>query len=215
MGRIEPRTVALRGGGSCLLRSAEPTDAGAIVVHRRAQIGSHDFEINLPHEVDLDPERQVGMIQEALDRENWVYIVAEVPTLEPSSLTPSPPHLVGGLLFRGQEKHRMRHHGTFGIATDAAWRGRGVGRAMIEALLDWAADHPFLEKVCLFCFETNRKAQALYRSMGFMREGLSVRHFQMSPGQYVDDVSMSIFVKAGAAPPGFNTWQRTAIANTK
>lgn len=207
MGRLEPITVILGADVPCRLRSAEIADAPAILAYRRAQIGTHDFEINLPEEFDADPARQREIIQESLDRPNWIYIIAlgAAPGADAG-------RVIGGLLFRGQPKHRMRHHGTFGIAVDPAWRGRGVGRAMIEALLAWAAEHPFLEKVCLFCFATNAGAQRLYRSMGFVEEGRTVRHFRTAPGAYIDDIAMSIFVKPGVAPQGFNTWPGRAVA---
>jgi hypothetical protein len=41
---------------------------------------------------------------------------------------------------------------------------------MIEALLDWAAAHPVLEKVELGVFATNERARALYRRIGFVEE---------------------------------------------
>lgn len=200
MGRIEPSTVLLADRGPCLLRSATPDDAPAVLDYRRALIGSYEFEINLPEEFEDDPEKQRAVIREALDKDNWVYIIAVAP--------PDGRQVLGGLIFRGQPRRRMRHHGTFGVAVAGGWRGRGVGRAMIRALLDWAADHEFLEKVCLYCFETNVRARALYRSLGFVEEGRSPRHFRYGPGQYVDDISMTIYVKPGVAPPGFNTWAR-------
>ncbi len=225
MGRIEPREIGLRAGVRCLLRSAEIGDEPAILAYRRAQIGTHAFEINLPEEVDLDPAKQREMIQDSLDKPNWVYIIAipSPPHRGPPSrrtaiaapaLTPSPPQVLGGLLFRGQTKQRMAHHGTFGIAVDPAWRGRGIGNAMITALLDWAAEHPTLEKVCLCVFADNREARALYRSLGFVEEGRSLRHFRMEPGGYIDDVSMCVYVKPGVAPEGFNTWGRHRAQGT-
>jgi RimJ/RimL family protein N-acetyltransferase len=207
VGRIEPRAITLRDGTRCLLRCAEVGDATAILAYRRAQIGTHAFEINLPDEVDLDADKQREMIQESLDRANWVYILA-VPSPPAHFPVSSPPRVLGGLLFRGQTKQRMQHHGTFGIAIDPAWRGRGIGRAMIEALLDWAAAHPSLVKVCLAVFADNAGAEALYRALGFVEEGRSLRHFQMEPRRFIDDVSMCIYVKPGVAPAGFNTWRK-------
>ncbi len=205
MGRIEPRTITLRDGTRCLLRCAEVGDTPAILAYRRAQIGTHEFEINLPDEVDLDPGKQREMIQESLDKPNWVYILA-LPSGDRDQGSGVSRQVLGGLIFRGQSKQRMEHHGTFGIAIDPGWRARGIGRAMIEALLDWAAAHPSLVKVCLAVFADNAPAGALYGSLGFVEEGRSLRHFQMEPGRFIDDVSMCVYVKAGVAPAGFNTW---------
>ena len=64
------------------------------------------------------------------------------------------------------------------IAVDSDWQGRGVGRALFEALLaraDEVAAPVFLE-----VRTDNERAIALYRSRGFEQLGLRRRYYQPS-----------------------------------
>ena len=54
----------------------------------------------------------------------------------------------------------------FGVSVLAAWRGRGIGRAMIEHLERWAADHG-IERMVLNVSEANEGAIRLYHELGY------------------------------------------------
>jgi ribosomal protein S18 acetylase RimI-like enzyme len=56
-----------------------------------------------------------------------------------------------------------------GIGVAAAWRGRGVGRALLQALLDTARKQGFAQ-VCL-SLEVDNPALRLYQSEGFEQVG--------------------------------------------
>jgi RimJ/RimL family protein N-acetyltransferase len=123
------------------------------------------------------------------------------------SATPGQGEVLGRITFRNGNRRKLAHHGIFGISVRLEWRGRGVGTSLVKGVLDWAVAHPFLERVDLGVFATNERAQALYRRLGFVETGRSPRHFRMRTGEYVDDLTMSIFVKPGIAPAGFGTWR--------
>ncbi|BBO70850.1 hypothetical protein DSCA_47800 [Desulfosarcina alkanivorans] len=53
-----------------------------------------------------------------------------------------------------------------GVAVAPAYRGRGIGTAMITALAAWAAGQG-LSMVSLEVVDTNPRAQTLYRHLGF------------------------------------------------
>ncbi len=58
------------------------------------------------------------------------------------------------------------------IAVAPAGQGRGVGRALFQALLDHVlAEMPHITRVELFVRQSNERAQALYKSLGFVEEG--------------------------------------------
>lgn len=75
------------------------------------------------------------------------------------------------------------------------WRGRGVGTALLEALLRWATANPLVEKVCLEAFATNARGIRLYKKLGFVEEGLRHKDIRRGPGHYVDTVAMYRLVK--------------------
>ncbi len=65
------------------------------------------------------------------------------------------------------------HAGEFGISVSRAYRERGIGTALLNALFDWASQHG-IRRIEGIAFATNERALALYRRMGFEVEGRKV-----------------------------------------
>ena len=83
-----------------------------------------------------------------------------------------------------------RHgYGELGMLVDRAWRGRGVGVALMQAAVDWARSHG-LHKLCLEVFTHNAAAIALYRRCGFVDEGLRKNQFRRANGELWDCLVM-------------------------
>jgi ribosomal protein S18 acetylase RimI-like enzyme len=76
-----------------------------------------------------------------------------------------------------------RTRGVFGLgmAIVAAGRGRGGGRALVEAALGWARAGD-AHKVDLEVWPDNARAIALYAATGFVVEGLRDRHYLRADG---------------------------------
>lgn len=89
------------------------------------------------------------------------------------------------------------HRGTLGIGVLAEWRGRGLGRALIETTLAAAWRHGF-RRVELKARADNDRAIGLYESVGFVREGYHRRAFLLG-GVYYDEVSMAILAEDARA----------------
>ncbi|MEU5877593.1 GNAT family N-acetyltransferase [Spirillospora sp. NPDC047279] len=84
-----------------------------------------------------------------------------------------------------------------GLAVDAAARGHGVGRALVEAACAEAARQG-ARRVTLRVLGWNAAAQRLYAAAGFAVEGVLRDEFRID-GQYVDDVLMARTL-AGQSP---------------
>jgi GNAT superfamily N-acetyltransferase len=54
-----------------------------------------------------------------------------------------------------------------GLVVDEAWRGRGLGRALVEEVEDWARHHG-LPVLRLRSNVVRERAHALYRALGFV-----------------------------------------------
>ena len=97
-------------------------------------------------------------------------------------------HPVGqGTLFLGEG--RRRHAGEVGLFVHDAYWGRGIGRALLEALLDLADNWYGLTRLGLEASPGNARALALYDSLGFEREGLK-RLDTLTDGRLEDSVVM-------------------------
>lgn len=73
----------------------------------------------------------------------------------------------GGRLVGIATEHQQEPYGhMIGMIVDEAYRGRGVGRALLERIIQWARDEG-LPHLSLAVFPHNERAIALYRSCGF------------------------------------------------
>jgi GNAT superfamily N-acetyltransferase len=68
----------------------------------------------------------------------------------------------------------QRRVAEFGVSVRSDWRRRGIGRALIEHLERWAADHG-ADEVMLEVSTANPDAIRLYRSMGYVDTGRTMR----------------------------------------
>jgi RimJ/RimL family protein N-acetyltransferase len=149
-----------------------------------AETAERVYGVTEPDELTRDEAQERQRIQRYTEDANSLLLVAEAAGA-----------VVGSLDFTTPPLRRMRHAGRLGISVAAAWRERGVGRALLAALLEWARAHPTIEKVTLGVLATNARAIHVYELMGFVEEGRQVRAFRLGPGEYVDDVLLYQFVK--------------------
>ncbi len=66
---------------------------------------------------------------------------------------------------------RMRHSATLGISVRREYQGKGVGRKLMEKILDVADNWLMLIRIELGVLEDNEKAMDLYKFFGFEVEG--------------------------------------------
>jgi L-amino acid N-acyltransferase YncA len=76
--------------------------------------------------------------------------------------------------------------GEHGVYVDPAARGRGVGRALLEALAEAAAAAGY-HKLTSRVFTTNAASLALHRACGFTEVGVQRRHGRLD-GEWKDTV---------------------------
>ena len=84
---------------------------------------------------------------------------------------------------------RQKHVASFGISITEAYQGRGVGRALMNACLDFADNWANYARVELTVHADNARAVKLYQSLGFEHEG-RLRDFSFREGGYVDALFM-------------------------
>lgn len=85
---------------------------------------------------------------------------------------------------------RLRHSAGIGIMVAGKFQGQGVGRRLMETLLDMADNWLMLARVELEVYTDNQKAIHLYEKMGFEIEGVR-RKASVRNGVLADEYLMS------------------------
>jgi putative acetyltransferase len=85
---------------------------------------------------------------------------------------------------------RRRHVAMMGISVAPEAQRRGVGRALMQAVCDYADGWAGLLRIELTVFTDNTRAIALYRHFGFRHEGTH-RAYALRDGVYADVHAMA------------------------
>jgi putative acetyltransferase len=94
-----------------------------------------------------------------------------------------------------QYKGRRRHAGDIGMAVHDDFQRRGIGSALMAALIDVADNWLDLKRLELTVYADNATAIRLYQKFGFEVEG-TLRGYAFRAGRYVDSLFMA------RLPPG-------------
>lgn len=180
---IDRETVARYNSRMLLtIRPARVEDAPVLARAERAIAATPGFLASQPAE--LTDERFAQKIAALVAADNGRYLVAE-----------SGGQIVGHGLLDPLPLAAVRHVVHLTLVAHSGWQGKGVGRALLGSLIDWAKSAPAVEKIELHVRSSNATAQALYLKMGFTEMGRWKKRIKVAPGQYLDDVAMELFVK--------------------
>lgn len=145
---------------------------------------------------------------DAVARERNYLTLLEAPPIEMArrfvnrSIAEGHPHcvaldgvrVVGWCDVTPKDRPSIRHCGVLGMGLLPEWRGRGIGRRLIERTLEAARAFP-LTRVELGVRADNENAIALYRAVGFEEEGRRRRGLLID-GVYYDDIVMALLFEA-------------------
>ncbi|MBR0462829.1 MAG: GNAT family N-acetyltransferase [Clostridia bacterium] len=151
---IEPKTIVLKDGRKAVLRSAEREDAPALAELSRQRLRETDFFLRVESESDtpLLLERRISFYM--VDPRSAM-ILCEVEGA-----------LAGHCEIAAKRWIKTAHRADIFIGLLQAYWGQGIGRAMFEALTQFAR-RVGLEQLELEVHEDNARAIALYEKMWF------------------------------------------------
>jgi len=99
-----------------------------------------------------------------------------------------------------QHKGRRSHAGDIGMSVHDDFCGRGIGSALMAALVDASDNWLNLRRLELTVYVDNEPAIRLYRKFGFEIEGTR-RADAFRDGRFVDSFAMARLRDAASAPP--------------
>ena len=133
-----------------------------------------------------------GTLQTPLpSREAWRRRVAETAEGDYLLVACVGGEIVGhaGLHALGKSPRRAHAMG-LGMGVVSGWQGKGVGSALLAALLDLADNWLNVFRVELTVYTDNKSALALYRKFDFVVEGTH-KAYALRAGRYVDAHAMA------------------------
>ncbi|QQX78890.1 N-acetyltransferase [Shewanella sp. KX20019] len=78
-------------------------------------------------------------------------------------------NIVGHIDIRAHAEAHTAHRALLGMGVDAAARGRGLGRLLMESIFEWTAKHTNIEYIDLWLLSNNQVAFRLYERTGFTK----------------------------------------------
>jgi L-phenylalanine/L-methionine N-acetyltransferase len=162
------------------VRPAEPSDAAAL--------------IGLARDVGAEPERWLlaGGARTVWDERRYLRSVRRHP--DAAVFLAEIDGLVVGRLSLGRDPHPASQHvADLGLMVAAAYRRRGVGRALLDEAVAWAR-RSGVRKLELHVFRWNEPAIRLYERFGFESEGLRKSHY-VRGDEEIDAILMAYLVQ--------------------
>ncbi len=170
--------VRLRDGREVTIRPARMGDAESLMRNANL-VGAEQVYIMLER-VDQDIEAERRWLA-GFDGARSVLFAADAAG-----------EVVGSADCHGGRFPKTDHVGDIGIAIRDGWREVGLGRILMNRVLEWMRARG-LKKAELAVFASNARARRLYESLGFHQEGILQRRVLIR-GTYEDELLMGLWL---------------------
>nr|WP_294466165.1 GNAT family protein [uncultured Sellimonas sp.] len=156
------------------LRNAGEQDAQLLLDYMKKTSEETRFLVREPEEFTMTEEQEAEFIKHINDSETDLMLLAFLDGV-----------FIGNSSFSGMNRMRYRHRASMGIALYQKYTGMGIGRAMIEKLLEIARETGY-EQMELEVVADNKRAVHLYESIGFQIYGTFPDNMKYADGTYAD-----------------------------
>lgn len=162
-------------GREIVLRSAGEEDAQTLIDYLRVTSAESPYLIREPEEVTLTLEQERAFLRSVQDSDRELMLLAFLDGAHAGNCS----------LMSAGSFSRYRHRCSVGIALYKAYWGCGIGRLMMETVLDEAKKLGY-EQAELEVAAGNEPAIALYKSLGFQVYGRLPNNMKYQDGTYAD-----------------------------
>lgn len=159
------------------IRRAEVKDAYCIVEAEREIAQEPGYFCSQPSEFD-----EKAVIQ-TIQSPQSIYLVAE-----------HEGQIIGHAFLESYTLQSLRHIADLNIAVHLGWQGKGIGKKLLEQIINKAKSASVIEKIQLNVRATNIPAISLYKKIGFQEEGRLKNRVKVKD-RYIDDIVMGLELK--------------------
>lgn len=174
--------IMLKDGSLLTIRPAEACDAAEIIEYAEAISSESDNLTFGPGEFGIGIEDEKAFVEKINGANNSVYLVGVIAG-----------KIVGSIIFSGGTRPRTAHTGEMSMSVLKAHWGKGIGTALIKALIGWAKVTGVVTKMNLNVRTDNRSAIKLYQKAGFIEVGKTSRDLFIK-GEYYDCLIMELIL---------------------
>ena len=176
---FDEKTVTLKDGRRCTLRSVGREDAANMIEYLRIVSGESEFLLRNADEVTFTIENEETILENKRANPREIMMVAVVDGIVAGNC---------GVVSKGMLR-RVHHRCGFAIALKQQYCDAGLGTAMMEYAMSLAKDMGY-EQVELEVVEGNDRARHLYEKMGFREYGRLPRSLKYDDDTYRDEICM-------------------------
>ncbi|SDB13637.1 L-amino acid N-acyltransferase YncA [Pseudobutyrivibrio sp. YE44] len=173
--RIDPITIKDKLGREVVLRAARSEDAEDLIQYLKVTCGETPYLIREPNEVTITMEEELTFIKSKLENDRELLLVAYI----------DGKHVGNCSIMSFASYKRYQHRCDVAIALYQEYCGCGIGRAMLETVLDVATKLGY-EQAELEVVADNENAISLYEKLGFKKYGTFPDNMKYSDGTYCD-----------------------------
>jgi len=176
--KFQPKTYKLKTGSSIKLRIPQLEEAQKLGNLKRSYIKN---TTTIPLELEEYPndiEHESNLIAQYIKSPNSLLLVAEFDN-----------ELIGNIDLTGSKRSKMFHTAIIGMGIKEKWRNQGLGRILIESVIDWAKKYSAIELIWLEVYASNELGINLYNNTGFKVSGRIDDFFKEEDG-YKDKIQM-------------------------
>ena len=176
------KKINLKNNTEIIIREARKEDAAQLIKYVKQVADETNFLTFSAEEfkVTVEQEEQI-LVQHQLEK-NRIYLVATLNN-----------EIIGILNVGASHKKRLKHIGEFGMSVlKEHWR-KGVGKALLTYMLDWAKETGILRKINLKVSTKNEAAIHLYKTLNFEIEGMIKRDLFVD-NEFGDTYQMGLLI---------------------
>ena len=176
-------SIELNDAGSFRVRHALVEDAQKIVTYLEDILRDPMSSIADLDEMLLDVHRQREHLRRVNVHPHACALIAEHNN-----------EVIGFLSLEPGKRRKIKHVVEIGMSVREDWRGRGVGKALLDYVIRWVSEREGIRKFTLNVFSENHAAIKLYKGAGFVVEGRLADQIHLN-GHYQDLVLMALNLK--------------------
>lgn len=172
---FEERSLKDKLGRTIVLRNARPEDAEDLIRYLKTTSAETPYLIREPEEITMTDTKERQLIQAKIDADRELMLVAFL----------DGKHIGNCSLMSIAPYKRYKHRCEVAIALYKEYWGCGIGKAMLQMVLDVAKKVEY-EQAELEVVAENKDAIHLYEKLGFEKYGTFPDNMKFADGSYMD-----------------------------